>query len=148
LTQAINPIAGETATELAARVLGDSSLFREVLALNPSLSPFTDLSAIAPSENGQIEVLAPLRSELGRLEPALTSVRTGINSALEAGGNLLERASSYAQIAGDLGFEELSAQVNGVIGPADNALSAAQSAVNEYLNADGAITLVEWLIGE
>ena len=149
MPQAITPLADETPSDLAARTLGDTSLFREVLKLNPALDPFLPVlqSAAAGTLTSQ-EILVPVAAELAnRAEPALLSVRTGIESALRVTEGAIARVEKYAAIAGELGLTDLSTQINGVLGPAKNLLGEGQAAVTEYAGSGGAIKLVDWLLG-
>jgi hypothetical protein len=141
------PLPGETIGDLAARVLGDSSLFREIAALNPEIDIFGAITT-AEGGDGLTEVLVPLKAEIAnRVSPALTSIRTGVESALRIADSAIARVEKYAGIAESLGLTELSAEVNGVLSPVRNALAEGQKAVTEYGSEAGAVKLVDWLLG-
>jgi hypothetical protein len=152
------PLPGETIGDIAARVLGDASLFREVAALNPGLNLFGAVAegGGAMGEDGEVggneqaitQILVPLKSEIAnRVSPALTSVRAGVESALRIADSAIAQVEKYAGIAESLGLAELSAEVNGVLGPVKNALAEGQAAVTEYGSEAGAVKLVDWLLG-
>ena len=147
----IAPLPGETIGDIAARVLGDASLFREVAALNPGLNLFGELVAAEDGEGEEqaiTQILVPLKSEIAnRVSPALTSVRAGVESALRIADSAIAQVEKYAGIAESLGLAELSAEVNGVLGPVKNALAEGQAAVTEYGSEAGAVKLVDWLLG-
>ena len=140
----------ETSSNVAARLLGDPMLFRAIADLNPELALFAQEYA---AEGGNLEgasrsVLVPLADELSaRISPALTSVRTGVETALRIGEQATGQIERYAQIADSLGLSELSASVNVAIGEVRNGLELTQSAVQEYGDVSG-IQLVDWLLGK
>lgn len=137
MPQQVTPLANETASDIAARLFGDSSLFREVLAANPGLGAFSEINAET--------IAAPLSSELlSFADPALTSVRTGVESALLTGSNALDKVKSYASVLDSVGLGELSAEVNGAFGQVENVLTKGQDAARKY--TDGT-RLVDWLLG-
>jgi hypothetical protein len=142
------PLPGETIGDIAARVLGDSSLFREIAALNPGIDIFGAITTAAEGGDGLTEVLVPLKAEIAnRVSPALTSIRTGVESALRIADSAIAQVEKYAGIAESLGLTELSAEVNGVLSPVKNALAEGQKAVTEYGSEAGAVKLVDWLLG-
>ena len=145
MPQTITPLADETPSDLAARTLGDASLFREVLGLNPQLDPFLPILQNAGTNGiSEKEILAPLVNELAsRAEPALTSIRSGVESALRVTKSALSQTRQYAAIADSFGLD-LSSELNGVLGPAENALGVAQTAITEYGTS---VKLVDWLLG-
>jgi hypothetical protein len=141
------PLPGETIGDIAARVLGDSSLFREIAALNPGIDIFGAITT-AEGGDGLTEMLVPLKAEIAnRVSPALTSIRTGVESALRIADSAIAQVEKYAGIAESLGLTELSAEVNGVLSPVRNALAEGQKAVTEYGSEAGAVKLVDWLLG-
>lgn len=142
MPQTTTPLADETASDLAARTLGDASLFREILGLNASfnIDPFIPVI----QSGGDAEILVPLKTELAsRVQPALTSIKSGLESALRTTQSVIDRTKQYAEIGDSLGLN-LSSEINGILGPVENGVLKSQEAVNEY---GSSVKLVDWLLG-
>lgn len=112
MPQLVNTSGGQTLGSIAGRLYGDSSRFREIADLN-GFNPLDDLSAIS--------VVAPLQTELTRVEPALTRIRTGIDSTLAQAEEIVSRATGYSETA------------RNAVGDINNIFSSVESTLNQSL---------------
>ncbi|HEY9735490.1 MAG TPA: hypothetical protein V6D06_04380 [Trichocoleus sp.] len=128
----IEALPGEDLATLAARTLGDPSRFREIANLN-GLNPLERLA-------GGLPINIPTSAELlAQVEPALSSVVSGVESALLQTQTTLEQVSGYTTEA-----QRLVGEVNGVLGNVESQLDTLLESARQYQGE--AVRLVDWLL--